>query len=288
MGDENKSYTTDSVISKDGTTIGYREMGNGSGIILLHGGINASQHLMKLATLLSDEFTVYIPDRRGRGLSGPIGDNYDIKREDEDLDAIIEKTNAQYIFGTADGALFALHASINNLKVQKVIAYEPLFYLGQPGLNLLESTMTRYAQDVSKGKVADAMVTGMKGSQEPKSIYWLPRFILTPLIKIALKLDSNNTKGDDVSLKDLIPTMPSEIELVRKTEGTIEDYKNISSEVLLLMGSESRDEFKDTLDALEKVIPNTKRMELEGLNHGSAQDYGKPEIIAKEIKQFIK
>ena len=47
---EKKSYTTDSLTSYDGTKIGYRQMGSGPGIILLHGGINASQHLMKLAT----------------------------------------------------------------------------------------------------------------------------------------------------------------------------------------------------------------------------------------------
>lgn len=288
MNNENKSYTTDSVTSKDGTTIGYRQIGNGPGIILLHGGINASQHLMKLAKLLSDEFTVYIPDRRGRGLSGPIGDNYSIKREDEDIDAIIKKTNSYYVFGTADGALFAIHASINNPTIQKVAAYEPLFYLGQQELDLLESTMQRFAQEVDQGKIADAMVTGIKGSKEPKSIYWLPRFLLTSLSNIALKLDARNIKGDDVPLRDLIPTMPSEIELVRKTEGTIEDYKDISAEVLLMMGSKSRDAFKDTLDALEQVLPHSKRIELQGLNHGSAQDYGKPEIIAQELKRFFK
>ncbi len=54
-----KEYTKDSVISKDGTTIGYRQMGSGPGLILLHGGINASQHMMKLGTLLSDEYTVH-------------------------------------------------------------------------------------------------------------------------------------------------------------------------------------------------------------------------------------
>ncbi len=91
MSNTKQKYTTDSVTSKDGTTIGYRQMGNGQGVILLHGGINASQHLMKLGTLLSDAFTVYIPDRRGRGLSGPIGEDYGIEREDEDLDALLKK-----------------------------------------------------------------------------------------------------------------------------------------------------------------------------------------------------
>ena len=86
-----QTYSTSFVTSKDGTTIGYRQMGAGPGIILLHGGASASQSYMRLGTALSDVFTVYIPDRRGRGLSGPFGDSYGIQKEVEDVDAIIKK-----------------------------------------------------------------------------------------------------------------------------------------------------------------------------------------------------
>ncbi len=120
--------------SQDGTIIGYRQMGSGPGIILLHGGVNASQNLMKLGTALSDEFTVYIPDRRGRGMSGPIDSNYSIEKEDEDLDAMLKQTGAHFVFGTADGALFALHAAISLPNIHKVVAYEPLLFVGQQGL----------------------------------------------------------------------------------------------------------------------------------------------------------
>jgi len=42
---------------------------------------------MKLATELSDEFTIQVPDRRGRGMSGSFGDNYSVIKECEDLAA---------------------------------------------------------------------------------------------------------------------------------------------------------------------------------------------------------
>ncbi len=86
-----QKYTRGSVTSKDGTTIGYRQMGSGPGIIIMHGGISSSQYYMKFGAALSDEFTVYIPDRRGRGLSGPFGDNYGLPREVEDLEARLKK-----------------------------------------------------------------------------------------------------------------------------------------------------------------------------------------------------
>jgi hypothetical protein len=47
--------------------------------------MQASQDFMKLATELSSQFTIYVPDRRGRGLSGPFGNNYSVIKECEDV-----------------------------------------------------------------------------------------------------------------------------------------------------------------------------------------------------------
>ena len=67
-------FHVDAVTSADGTTIGFRRYGAGPGLLLIHGGMNAAQDLADLASLLSDGFTVIVPDRRGRGVgahSGP-------------------------------------------------------------------------------------------------------------------------------------------------------------------------------------------------------------------------
>lgn len=50
-----------SVRSRDGTTIGYRRLGDGPGVVLMHGGGQASQNLMRLAGALSDSFAIYLP-----------------------------------------------------------------------------------------------------------------------------------------------------------------------------------------------------------------------------------
>ena len=52
---------------------------------------------------------MYIPDRRGRGLSGPFGDNYNMRREVEDLDALLTETEAHNVFGLSSGGLIAIH-----------------------------------------------------------------------------------------------------------------------------------------------------------------------------------
>lgn len=74
-------YTLGSIISADGTTIGYRQIGSGPGLVLLHGAMTSGQDFTSLAEGLADAFTTYLPDRRGRGLSGPFGADYSMQKD---------------------------------------------------------------------------------------------------------------------------------------------------------------------------------------------------------------
>jgi pimeloyl-ACP methyl ester carboxylesterase len=278
-------YTKDSVISEDGTVIGYRQMGSGPGIVLLHGGVNASQNLMKMGKLLSDEFTVYIPDRRGRGMSGPFGSDYSIEKEDQDLNVLLNKTGAHYVFGTADGALFALHAAISLPSIHKVIAYEPLIFAGQPGLDEFKVVIKHLDKNLADNNIPKATVEITKDSAAP--IRAIPDLVLVPLVKLILWINQRNVKGDDVPYQDLIPVLGPELHVVEKTEGTIDEYKAVSAKVLLLEGSKTQSLLKDSMTELYNVLPCSDLVELKGLNHDSAQDYGKPEPIANEIKRFL-
>src|SRR3954447_18108268 len=104
-------FEVDTVTSADGTTIGFRRYGTtGPGLVLLHGGMNAAQDLADLASLLADAFTVCVPDRRGRGMSGPFGPGHTIAKQVDDVRAILERTGAGFVFGLSAGAVIALEA----------------------------------------------------------------------------------------------------------------------------------------------------------------------------------
>ncbi|HYA86771.1 MAG TPA: alpha/beta hydrolase [Nitrospirota bacterium] len=287
MSNRNKSYTTNSVTSKDGTKIGYRQMGSGPGIILLHGGVNASQHFMKLGAALSDAFTVYIPDRRGRGLSGPYGKDYSIKREVEDLDALRTKTGAYYLFGASTGALIILQSTLTVPGIRKIALYEPLLYVNKSDMDKFNAMIRRYDKEVSEGKLAAAMVAASKTDDPTSAIAKVPSFLLLILFTLILRIDAMIVKGDDVQLKDLMPTLDYDIELVNETEGKLENFREVSVEVLLLGGSKSELMLKDSLDALRNVLPHVNRIELLGLDHKSAMNSGKPKRIAQELRRFF-
>ena len=60
------SHATGSAVSADGTTIGYRQLGRGPGIVVVHGSRSAGYYHLPLAEALADVFTLYLLDRRGR------------------------------------------------------------------------------------------------------------------------------------------------------------------------------------------------------------------------------
>jgi pimeloyl-ACP methyl ester carboxylesterase len=287
------SYTTHSVTSADGTTIGYRQFGDGPGVVLLHGGTNASQHMMRLGGLLADTFTVHLPDRRGRGLSGPYGPNYRLEREDEDLAAVVEATGAHFVFGPANGGLFALHGSIGLGTVEKVVAYEPLLFLGQPGIDdfrELFATTNRHVHEGHLGAALRYSAAQAASIDARRGAYptWIPPLLRhTPAALFDLFLHVERPREGDVAWRDLLPALPGELELVVSTEGTLDSYRRLDADVLLLHGSRSHPVFEATAAALHDVLPTSTVVRLPGLNHDAAQTYGRPDPIAAATRVFL-
>jgi pimeloyl-ACP methyl ester carboxylesterase len=281
-----RECTTGSVISKDGTTIGYRQTGHGPGLLLVHGAMQTSQSFSKLAASLCDAFTVYVSDRRGRGLSGPFGDNYGMEREVDDIEAILHKTGARNIFGLSSGALIALQAALALSSVRKVALYEPPLATN----NALSpmAWVPRYEQELARGDLAAAMVASIAGTSDPSLFTALPRFILVPLIRLALKASAKKVGTEHALLGTLIPTVHFDTLLVAEMAGTIEKFRAVRSEVLLMGGSRSVAYLPLALNALNSALPNARRVELSGLGHLAADNGGAPERVADELRRFFK
>ncbi|HEV2633670.1 MAG TPA: alpha/beta hydrolase [Actinocrinis sp.] len=171
------SYTTGTVTSTDGTTIGYRQLGTGPALILIHGSMQAAQHLMRLARTLADDFTVYLPDRRGRGLSGPHGKYFGIDREVEDIQVLVAATGSTKCFGLSSGALLTLHTASTTPNLNKIALYEPALSVGDAfPLHWAE----RFDREIAANKSTSALVTVFKGLRVEPLFNCFPRFALVP------------------------------------------------------------------------------------------------------------
>jgi pimeloyl-ACP methyl ester carboxylesterase len=277
-------YTTGFAISKDGTTIGYRQFGRGPGLILVHGGLQASQNFTKLATALSDTFTLYVPDRRGRGLSGRHGQSYNLEKEGEDIEALVAKTGTRNLFGLSSGAIVLLQAALTTPSVQRIALYEPPLSINH---SVPTAWVTRFDREIANGKLAAALVTVLRGLQASPAFAVLPRFVLVPLLSLTLKRDAKHVQHSNVPLQELIPTMRYDMQLVIESEDALDTFKTISAKVLLLGGSKSQSFLGVALDGLGTVLAKVQRIELKGLDHLGPDNSGKPERVASELRRFF-
>jgi pimeloyl-ACP methyl ester carboxylesterase len=276
-----QTATTDFVTSQDGTTIGYRRFGRGPGIILLHGGMKSSNDFRSLAELLSDAFTSYVPDRRGRGLSGPHGAAFSVVREVEDVQALIAKTEATNLFGLSSGALVALRTALATPSLRKVALYEPPLSIDG---SVPVDWVPRYERELAEGRLAAALVTALKETQIEPLFASLPRWLLEPFIALGLRV---SPQGNDVSIRALIPTQRFDMQIVAEMADTLEDYRSLGTQLFLLGGSKSPAYLKLALDHLAATLPHNKCLTLPGLGHDGPENDGKPESVANELRRFF-
>jgi pimeloyl-ACP methyl ester carboxylesterase len=285
---ESRRYGTGAVVSKDGTTIGYRQVGRGPGLVVVHGAMESAASHMQLAEALADSYTVYLPDRRGRGLSGPYGTPYGVREDVEDLDALLAKTGAHDVFGVSSGAIICLEAALALPAIQKAAIFEPPLMVDGPAPS---AWLTRFDREMAQGKVAAAMITGMKGAEMgPPMLNVIPRWLLERMTTMMMASEDKKAAGDDVTMRMLAPTLHYDFQLVVDMAGPLERFRAVHAEVLLLGGSKSPAYLTRAVDALEKALPDVERVEFPGLGHeasGNADRRGQPEQVARELRRFF-
>src|SRR5678816_1887954 len=114
--------------SKDGTRIVYDKTGQGPALIIVAGAFQDRMAMRSYAGPLSEHFTVYNYDRRGRGESGDT-QPYAVQREIEDIDALIQEAGGSaFVFGGSSGGVLTLDAAAHGSNITKLAVYEPVSY----------------------------------------------------------------------------------------------------------------------------------------------------------------
>jgi len=283
-----KSYSSNFVVSKDGTKIHYRQIGSGEGLVLVHGAMMYSGNFMRLAGLLANHFTVYIPDRCGRGLS-ETHKNHSLLAESEDIQAILNQTNTRNIFGLSSGAIIVLQTAILYPTLQKIALYEPPLMTDSTEAHITKITRN-YERAMAKQQYGNAFISFIKGTDDKGSLMKsFPSFVSAPLMHIAINSDAKKkSKTDKTDLKSLIIAAKYDNRVALQSLGIIDKAVNLTAEILLLEGEKSHTFLKKSLDKLNAALPGAKRVMLPNVGHIAAHNSGKPELVANELYAFFK
>jgi pimeloyl-ACP methyl ester carboxylesterase len=258
-------------VSKDGTLIAFDKTGKGKALVLVDGAFCFRAHgpTPKLAPLLSQNFTVYSYDRRGRGESSDTPP-YAVDREVEDLLSIIEKTGeVPFILGISSGAALVLRALSKGINVKKVALFEPPY---------VDVSSTEITPPEEAGKELSKLVNVGKRSEAVH--YFMTKVMGMPAIFVLLfKIFGNSGWKKNESVAN---TLPYDVALMG--DFTIPKSITVSINVptLVIGGEKSPQKLRNAVDATAKSIRQSKIVLLKGQSHNVSM-----KVLAPVLTDFF-
>lgn len=260
------------VTSKDGTSIAYDQAGQGPALILVDGAFGSRTFGPNgaMVPLLSDKFTVYTYDRRGRGDSGNTAP-YAVEREIEDLDAVIQAAGGTAMaYGISSGAGLVLEAANAGLPVTKIALYEAPFITDDSRKPIMDNFPGHLDELVKAGKRGEVVKEFMtKGVN-------IPGFVV-----VMMRLMPAWPK-----LKALAPTVVYDMTIMDPYQHgkPFEPGKwpSVTMPTLAISGGKSPAWMQNGMKSLARVLPNARHRTLEGQTH-----IVKAEALTPVLKEFF-
>ena len=257
----------------DGTSIGWRVSGTGNrpGLLVVHGGATSSADYEAIGTLLAETRTVFLMDRRGRGLSGPLGNHYGIAQEASDIKAVIEATGADVLFGHSYGALTALHSALA-LDLRALVLYEPPLSAQAQIARLAPPFRTA----LNLGDYVDAYVTLASGLE----ILGIPEDKFRWYVSTQLK--------PSLCWPEIVASLQAaeeELEAGSRFAPAWAAYARLTTPTLVLVGSRSPSYLTEPTRRLADTLAASRLHILAGAGHTATND--QPALVATAIEGFL-
>ncbi len=270
------TWRSDAVISADGTRIAYRSTGSGPGLVIVPGNNRCAYHYDELARLLSKTHSVHTIDRRGRGESGPQGNDYTVELEADDVAAVLDATGSDSLFGHSYGGLIGLRLALRR-ELRRLALYEPGVSING-GFDL--TWLPEFERLFHEGRRVAAMTLFLRRSKivpignAPAFVFWL----------LAIGLLYGGKEA--IETRALMPTSPKELAEIARLDSDGTQYAAVRSQSLLLAGTRTNPYLPRAVAELAAIIPNASYEILEGLNH-NAPDLSAPKTVAARLEQFL-
>jgi pimeloyl-ACP methyl ester carboxylesterase len=230
------------------------------------------------ARALAGHFTVHTIERRGRGESGPQGDDYSIVKECEDVLALRAETGTSLLVGHSYGGLVALEVARNNTSFTKIAVYEP-------GVSIAGSMpidwMPGYEKKLTEKKDLDALVEFTLADAPPplsKTPPWLMKLLL-PLLFLRFP-ESRQMLG-------LLQANLHEWQEIARLDSSYEHYREIAAGVLLMYGGKSNSKAVNlAMERLAAILPHSETKEFPKLDHFGIERTA-PREVAKAVSDYF-
>ncbi len=226
----------------------------GPQVVLIHGSLDRSAGLLRLARRLDRRYCVTRYDRRGYGRSQRLGGPYDLETHLDDLESLLDSEPAM-LFGHSFGGVLALAAAARlGASVTRIVVYEPPL-VWEPWW----PQATRRDQEPPEA-VAEAFMRRLIGDHRWER--------LGASTQQARRAEGHALVAELDSLSRGRPFEPGSLECP----------------VLVVRGSEAREHHVRACDRLVGAIDDASLVVIEGAGHFGPNTH--PDLVAAAVEGF--
>jgi pimeloyl-ACP methyl ester carboxylesterase len=230
------------------------------------------------ARALSERFKVHTIERRGRGESGPQGDDYSIVKECEDVLAVQAETGASLLVGHSYGGLIALEVARNNQAFNKIAVYEPGVSIDR---SMPTDWMPGYEKKLAAKRNIDALVEFTLADAPPRiqrTPAWLMKLLLLLLVSCSRQYRQ---------MLGLLDQNLLEWREIARLDSSYEHYREIAGGVLLMYGGRSDSKAVTlAMERLSEIVPRAETKEFPRLDHFGIERTA-PREVAKVVSDYF-
>lgn len=263
----------------DGGRLELFSLGEGPGIVVVHGAmVTIHQYLGIIHRLHAvTRLPVHFYNRRGRGSSSNQPENYSLRTEVHDAQAVLRATGSRALFGHSYGGAIALHTAraLGPDALDAVITYDA-------AANVAGSFPTHYLpqahQALKDGRLARATAIAGKNLGTVPFLPRLPLPVLTRVVRTAARTSAG------AQLEYLAAPTLRELDQLRQSDRSAEDYAN-EVPTLLLVGSRSPAFFRLASESIAEQTNATVTV-LANLHHDGGNRGPFP--VVREAARFLR
>ncbi|GAA2466901.1 alpha/beta hydrolase [Streptomyces macrosporus] len=257
----------ETVTSRDGTPIAYERHGDGPPIVLVSGALCDRTANAPLAALLARSFTVYNHDRRGRGASGDSSAPYAVRREVEDIAAVIAAAGGSAaVCGFSSGAALALAAAADgDAGVTHLVMYEPPYSSDEESRRRKAEYTARLTETLAAGRRGDAVELFVRLTGAPSEV-----------------VDQLRNSPMWPGCEALAHTLAYDNAVLGDGSPPFERLASVTVPTLVAAGGETWEWMRATARAVADAVPRGEYRELPGQDHDV-----RPEALAPVLEEFL-
>jgi pimeloyl-ACP methyl ester carboxylesterase len=257
------------VESKD-VAISVQRSGSGPLLLLVHGAaVDSSAAWSRVLPLLTERFTVYAMNRRGRPPSGD-AQPHALPAEVEDLAAVVNSMPQPFtLLAHSFGALVTLAALDRLKKVSRLILYEPpvFEFPRAPRYQKILESLDRALESADREEILTIFLRDQVGTDEPI----LARLRASPLWDVFKKN------------ADTLPRESRVVNTFRVNRDLLESWRVPTT---MLLGGESSREVREGTMFVCRSIPGCRLVILEQQGHSAM--LSAPEYFATKVVELAR